>query len=95
MAAPLPPTQDTNLRGMTVSSISLVTLTFGASLVFLRMYVRMKRHVTGLDDYTICVALVNIIVYSTTIGTSKLLIRIGSFTFMYRGQRLPSCEWRR
>ncbi|KAM0801139.1 hypothetical protein BDR22DRAFT_888807 [Usnea florida] len=57
MAAPSPPTQDINLRGMTVSSISLVTLVVGANLVFLRMYVRMKRHVTGWDDYIICVAL--------------------------------------
>ena len=95
MAAPSPPTQETNLRGMTVSSISLVTLTVGANLVFLRMYVRIKRHVTGWDDYAICVALVNPIFYSTTIESSKLLIRIGSFSFMYRGQCLPSCEWRR
>ncbi|KAL8682688.1 MAG: hypothetical protein Q9186_001284 [Xanthomendoza sp. 1 TL-2023] len=58
MAAPSPPTQDSNLRGMTVSSISLITFATGANLVMLRMYVRMKRHVTGWDDYTICVALV-------------------------------------
>lgn len=66
MAASLPPTQDGNLRGMTVSSISLVTFAIGANIVFLRMYVRMKRHVTGWDDYTICIALVNSIVYPPT-----------------------------
>ena len=54
-----PPAQGTNLRGMTVSSFSLVTFAIGANLVFLRMYVRIKRHITGWDDYTICVALVN------------------------------------
>ncbi|KAF6229440.1 hypothetical protein HO133_007556 [Letharia lupina] len=58
MATPSPPVQDSNLRGMTVSSISLVTFAIGANLVFLRMYVRMKRRITGWDDYTICVALV-------------------------------------
>lgn len=57
MAASLPSTQDSNLRGMAVSSISLVTFAIGANLVFLRMYVRIKRHITGWDDYTICVAL--------------------------------------
>lgn len=57
MATPSPPVQDSNLRGMTVSSISLVTFAIGANLVFLRMYVRMKRRITGWDDYTICVAL--------------------------------------
>ncbi|KAL8752901.1 MAG: hypothetical protein Q9199_005418, partial [Rusavskia elegans] len=57
MAAPAPPTQDSNLRGMAILSISLVTLTVGANLVCLRMYVRMKRHITGWDDYTICIAL--------------------------------------
>ena len=60
MAAPAPPAQDSNLRGMAMSSISLVTLAVGANLVFLRMYVRMKRHITGWDDYSICIALVNI-----------------------------------
>lgn len=58
MAASLSSTQDSNLRGMAVSSISLVTFAIGANLVFLRMYVRIKRHITGWDDYTICVALV-------------------------------------
>ena len=58
MAAPPLPTQDINLRGMTVSSISLITFAVGTNIVFLRMYIRMKRHVTGWDDYTICVALV-------------------------------------
>ena len=58
MAAPPPSIQDNNLRGMAVSSISLVTFTIGANLVLLRMYVRVKRHITGWDDYTICVALV-------------------------------------
>ena len=58
MATLPPPTQDSNLRGMAVSSISLVTFAVGANLVFLRMYVRMKRHITGWDDYTICLALV-------------------------------------
>ena len=48
---------------MAVSSISLVTFAVGANLVFLRMYVRMKRHITGWDDYTICVALVNAFAY--------------------------------
>ncbi|KAL9102530.1 MAG: hypothetical protein Q9163_002339 [Psora crenata] len=57
MAASSPPAQDSNLRGMAVSSISLVTFAVGANLVFLRMYVRMKRHATGWDDYTICIAL--------------------------------------
>lgn len=59
MAAPAPPTQDSNLRGMAVLSISSVTFAVGANLVCLRMYVRMKRHITGWDDYTICIALVN------------------------------------
>lgn len=63
MAASSPPTQDSNLRGMAVSSISLITFAVGANLVFLRMYIRIKRNVTGWDDYTICVALVNSIVY--------------------------------
>ena len=44
---------------MAVSSISLVTFAIGANLVLLRMFVRLKRHVTGWDDYTICIALVN------------------------------------
>ena len=94
MAASSPPTQDSNLRGMTVSSISLVTFVLGANLVFLRMYVRMKRRITGWDDYTICVALVHIIVYPHTIECSSLLTRIGTFSFRNGGQRLPSCKWR-
>ena len=95
MAAPSPPVQDINLRGMTVSSISLVTFAIGANLVFLRMYVRTKLHVTGWDDYTICVALVNSIVYSPTIENSNLLTRTGTCTFRNGGRRLSSCEWRR
>ena len=59
MAAPPSIVQDSNLRGMAVSSISLVTFTLAANLVLLRMYVRIKRHITGWDDYTICVALVD------------------------------------
>ena len=59
MAAPLPLKQDSNLRGMTVSSISLVTFSVAAILVYLRMHVRTKRHKSGWDDYTICVALMN------------------------------------
>lgn len=58
MAASSSSVQDNNIRGMTVSSISLVTFTIGANLVFLRMHVRIKRHIIGWDDYTICVALV-------------------------------------
>ena len=58
MAAPSPPVQDSNLRGMTVLSISLVSFAISANLVFLRMFVRLKRHITGADDYAICVALV-------------------------------------
>ena len=85
MAAPSPLTQDSNLRGMTVSSISLVTFAIGANLVFLRMYVRMKRHITGWDDYTICVALVNSIVYSPAIESSPLLTRTGTFSFRNSG----------
>lgn len=46
------------LRGATLSSISLVTFTIGAALVLLRMYVRVRGHNTGWDDYLICVALV-------------------------------------
>lgn len=94
MAAPSPPTQDSNLRGMTVSTISLVTFAIGANLVFLRMYVRMKRHITGWDDYTICVALVNSIVYSPAKESSPLLTRTGTFSFRNGGRRLPSCQWR-
>ena len=60
MEAPLSSVQDINLRGMTVSSISLITFAIGANVVFLRMYIRIKRHITGWDDYTICVALVNL-----------------------------------
>ena len=59
MAAPPSIVLDINLRGMAVSSISLVTFTFATNLVLLRMYVRIKRHITGWDDYTICVALVD------------------------------------
>lgn len=51
--------QDSNSRGMAVSSISLVGFTIGANLVLLRMYIRIKRHITGWDDYAICVALVS------------------------------------
>lgn len=50
--------QDGNLRGMAVSSISLVTFVIGANIVCLRMYIRVRRHITGWDDYTTCVALV-------------------------------------
>ncbi|KAI4085851.1 MAG: hypothetical protein LQ348_007451 [Seirophora lacunosa] len=57
MAAPSIPKQNSNVRGMTISSISLVTFTVAANLVFLRMYVRIRRHKTGWDDYTICIAL--------------------------------------
>ena len=60
MEAPLSSVQDINLRGMTVSSISLITFAIGANVVFLRMYIRIKRHITAWDDYTICVALVNL-----------------------------------
>lgn len=94
MAIPPSPTQDSNLRGMTVSSISLVTFAVGANLVFLRMYVRIKRHVTGWDDYTICVALVNSIVYSSSMESSNSLTRTGTFSSRNGGRRLPSCEWR-
>ena len=59
MTAPPSMAQDNNLRGMAVSSVSLVTFTIGANLVLLRMYVRIKRGITGWDDYTICIALVN------------------------------------
>lgn len=94
MAALSPPMQDSNLRGMTVSSISLVTFTIGANVAFLRMYVRTKRHITGWDDYTICVALVNSIVYSPTIESSPLLTKTGTFSFRNGGRCLPSCQWR-
>ena len=94
MAASSPPTQDSNLRGMSVSSISLVTFAIGANIVFLRMYVRMKRHITGWDDYTICVALVNFIVYPLTIESSTLLTKTGTFSFRNGGRCLPSCERR-
>ena len=60
MDASLSSVQDDNLRGMAVSSISLVTFAIGANVVFLRMYVRIKRHITGWDDYTICVASVTV-----------------------------------
>ncbi len=60
MDASLSSVQDDNLRGMAVSSISLVTFAIGANVVFLRMYVRIKRRITGWDDYTICVASVTI-----------------------------------
>ena len=66
MEASSPPAQDSNLRGMAVSSISLITFAVGANLVFLRIYVRMKRHIIGWDDYTICVALVNSISYHSS-----------------------------
>ena len=59
MEASLSSVQDISLRGMAVSSISLITFAIGANVVFLRMYIRIKRHITGWDDYTICVALVN------------------------------------
>ena len=52
------PSVDEELRGLTLSSISLVAFTIGAVLVFLRMYVRMRRHIIGWDDYLICMALV-------------------------------------
>ena len=81
MAALSPPVQGTNLRGMTVSSFSLVTFAIGANLVFLRMYVRIKRHITGWDDYTICVALVNSTFQSPTIGGLTLLTRSRCYLF--------------
>ena len=67
MAASSPPTQDSNLRGMAVSSISLTTFAVGANIVLLRLYVRLKRHTIGWDDYTICVALVNSIGFQRSI----------------------------
>ena len=94
MATPSPPTQDSNLRGMAVSSISLVTFAIGANLVFLRMYVRMKRHVTGWDDYTICVALVNASSFSFHTKRPPLLTRTGAFPLRNGGRRLPSCQRR-
>ena len=94
MAALSSPTQDINLRGMTVSSISLVTFAIAANLVFLRMYVRKKRHITCWDDYTIFVALVNSIVYPRTIKSSTLLTKTGTFSFRNGGRCLPNCEWR-
>lgn len=94
MAAPAPPTQDSNLRGMAVSSISSVTFAVGANLVCLRMYVRMKRHITGWDDYTICVALVNTPSLFLTTERSTLLTRTGTVSLRNGGRRLPNCEWR-
>ncbi|KAL8952924.1 MAG: hypothetical protein Q9222_001183 [Ikaeria aurantiellina] len=57
MPSSFPLRPPSNLRGITVLSISLVTFAVAAHLVLLRMYVRMKRHITGADDYTICLAL--------------------------------------
>ena len=48
------------LREMTLSSVSLVTFTIAAVFVCLRVYVRIRRRVTGWDDYLICVALVRL-----------------------------------
>lgn len=78
---------------MTVSSISLVTFTVAANLVFLRMYVRIRRHKTGWDDYTICIALVSSVFYSSTTRGSPLLTRTGTFSLRNRGQRISRCEW--
>lgn len=61
MAAPPSIVQigDNNLRGMAISAIYWMTFTITANLALLRMYVRTKRHITGWNDYTICVALVD------------------------------------
>lgn len=79
MAAPPQPAQDINFRGMTVLSISLVTFAISANLVFLRMYVRIKRHITGWDDYTICAALVSSGLCFPSAKSSPLLTRKGTF----------------
>ena len=94
MATLPPPTQDSNLRGMAVSSISLVTFAIGANLVFLRMYVRMKRHITGWDDYTICLALVYAFAHYLAIKCPLLLTRTGTCSPRNGGRRLSSCQWR-
>ena len=85
--------QDNNLRGMAVSSISLVTFTIGANLVLLRMYVRTNRHITGWDDYAICVALVNPLSIFTPYEARPYSPDPGTIPFGHSRCRLPSCEW--
>ena len=81
MAGPPSIVQDNNLRGMDVSSISLVTFTIGANLVLLRMHVRTKRHIIGWDDYTICVALVGSFPIPTLYGSRPYSIDSGTISF--------------
>ena len=83
MAAPPSIVQDNNLRGMAVSSISLVTFTIGANLVILRMYVRIRRHIIGWDDYTICVALVDSFPIPTPYESRPYSPEPGTISFGY------------
>lgn len=93
--AAVPPSAQEILRGLTVSSISLVTFTIGALLVFMRMYVRNKRRITGWDEYTICVALVIRFSGFTPWEAQPCSQDSGTISLGYDRRRVPSCEWHR